>query len=156
MLIFPEAIHYGLGRHTAVVGLQSAIEFLLVDFVCSITYCFCNLAVKLSVLMLYHRIFVENRRFKTCLYVVAGASVAFTIGTVCATIFQCSPIKLSWDKTITHGSCVDPMFAFCIIASISMAMDVLILVMPMPIVWRLRIPIRQRFAVTGIFMLGSL
>ena len=35
-------------------------------------------------------------------------------------------------------------------------LDVAVLVLPMPIIWRLQIPRKQKIVISGIFLLGSL
>ena len=38
----------------------------------------------------------------------------------------------------------------------SVILDVLILVMPLPLIWRLQMSVKDKVAVSGIFLLGSL
>ena len=38
----------------------------------------------------------------------------------------------------------------------NIASDIVILVLPIPIVWRLRLPKSKKLAVTGIFLMGGL
>lgn len=72
------------------------------------------------------------------------------------TIFHCSPIDYSWDKTSVHGTCIDQMSVYRIVSPINVLTGVLILVMPMPLVWGLHAPKGQKLALTGVFMLGGL
>lgn len=41
-------------------------------------------------------------------------------------------------------------------AASNITSDLIILVMPMPIVWRLQMPRSKKYAVTGIFLMGGL
>lgn len=38
----------------------------------------------------------------------------------------------------------------------NMIMDIMILTIPWPMIWKLQMPLQQKVAVTGIFLLGSL
>lgn len=84
------------------------------------------------------------------LVIMWGFAVFFTI------IFQCKPIKYFWDKSITRGTCIN-LIAFGQANSISnFLIDVSILVLPLPIIWKLRLPLRRKFEVMGIFLFGSM
>jgi hypothetical protein len=72
------------------------------------------------------------------------------------TIFQCSPVDYGWNKMSDHGTCIDQMFVYRVISPIHVLTGVLILVMPMPLVWRLHAPMGQKLALTGVFMIGGL
>lgn len=34
--------------------------------------------------------------------------------------------------------------------------DLIMLLLPMPVIWRLKLPTKQKIALTGVFLLGSL
>lgn len=71
-------------------------------------------------------------------------------------IFQCWPVQYYYDKTL-KGSCMKHQTQFFeTMGSLALIEDVFILCMPMPIVWRLQSPFRQKVAVTFIFSVGSL
>lgn len=67
----------------------------------------------------------------------------------------CTPFAYNWDKTIA-GHYVD-LVAFMRWNGIcNLLIDVLILLLPMPMVWRLVVPTRQRFELSAVFLLGLL
>ena len=61
------------------------------------------------------------------------------------TTSQGEPGRKCWDEEAANHS-----FAIS-----SIILDVLILITPMPSVWKLQMPVRQKFSVTGIFLLGT-
>ncbi|KUL82870.1 hypothetical protein ZTR_09017 [Talaromyces verruculosus] len=65
---------------------------------------------KISILLLYLKIFVTQWFQRTC-QVSISIIIAFTIGTVMSSIFQCTPIAFAFDKT-EKGTCID-LTAFC-------------------------------------------
>ena len=82
--------------------------------------------------------------------VVIGAGVANTL----AAILQCSPVPYSWDKTIHGGSCINDL-AFARFMAIPNVVDgFVMLVMPIPLVWRLDLAIQQKVALTATFLHG--
>ena len=110
--------------------------------------------VKISVLLLYYRVF-HTRHFKWVVYFGITFMILFALSTVLVDIFNCNPIRASWDKTIP-AKCVDPVILYRSTAIINLVTDILILCTPAPMVWRLNMSIRNRLALYSIFLLGGL
>ncbi|KAK4867733.1 hypothetical protein LT330_001243 [Penicillium expansum] len=110
---------------------------------------------KISILLFYVRIF-PVRKFRIFAYILGAVVLGHGIGVLLAAIFQCSPIAYAWDKTIVGGSCFNQQAFFRFVSPPNIITDVLILVMPLPYVWRLHTHIGQKVALTGVFLLGSL
>lgn len=101
------------------------------------------------------RIF-STRNFRVFAYLVGSVVLGLGIAVLFETIFQCSPIAYGWDSTIKQGDCIDQIVFYRAVSPINVATGVLILVMPMPLVWRLHAPKGQKLALTGVFLLGGL
>ena len=56
----------------------------------------------------------------------------------------------------TQGTCLDLKALLLATAIINILTDIAVLVLPMPIVWNLKIQRSQKVAVSGIFLLGGL
>lgn len=82
--------------------------------------------------------------------VIAMYLASFVVG-----IFQCTPIPRMWDHTLP-GHCFNMPVLYNLGATYNIASDLVILVLPMPIVWRLQMPRSKKYAVTGIFLMGGL
>ena len=114
--------------------------------------------IKLSILVFYRRLFPRentNSRWRACHWALCIASVGFGIIQCCGIIFQCTPIAFFWDPTIPGGHCINisAFFRFANIANL--LTDILILVMPIPIVWTLRLDRHKKIGVCGLFLLGG-
>jgi len=72
------------------------------------------------------------------------------------TFFQCRPFAYIWDKTIPGGTCVRQIQVYRILSPINAFTGLLILIMPIPEVWKLHAPRGQKLALTGVFLLGGL
>ncbi len=58
---------------------------------------------------------------------------------------------------VTEGDCLDVAAVSTAVASLNVASDILILLLPMPLVWYfLTIPRKQKIALTAVFATGSL
>jgi hypothetical protein len=126
------------------IGLASAI-----------IYCLCILFIKLSILLLYLRISPE-RKFRIAVQLVIAIVVGYNLASAFANLFSCNPISKTWDVSITEGSCINrPLFYFAN-AGANIGTDVIMIVLPIPMLWNLQLPMRQKLALIGIFMAGSL
>ena len=112
---------------------------------------------KLSVIFLYRRIFaLKIFRYVTTLAVaVVGA---WLVSFLFVIIFQCTPITSQWDslEIMNQNNCVDQLPFYYANAITDLLTDVMILVLPLPMVARLQMPMKQKMAVTGMFLLGTL
>ncbi|KAL1981058.1 hypothetical protein VTN96DRAFT_3123 [Rasamsonia emersonii] len=65
----------------------------------------------------------------------------------------CTPFQYLWDKTIP-GTCINLPAAWLSVSIINMILDLIIIALPMPMLWNLRMPVSKKIAVSGIFSLG--
>ena len=69
-------------------------------------------------------------------------------------IFACNPVRASWDITITTAKCI-PVKSIYLGGSLpNVITDAVLVVMPIPYVWRLHAPLMQRIVLASMFMLG--
>ncbi|KAJ6002280.1 hypothetical protein N7522_007507 [Penicillium canescens] len=103
---------------------------------------------KLSILVFYARIF-SVRPFRIFAYIIGAVVLCHGIGVLFAAIFQCSPIAYTWDSTIV-GTCVNQQAFYRWVSPPNILTDVLILVMPLPYVWKLHTSLGHKLALTGV------
>lgn len=92
---------------------------------------------------------------RKALLVITAILVAWNIGALFSAIFQCSPIDKFWNVE-TPGKCFNGLVYFRAIACTNLLTDVLILIVPMPVIWGLKISHAQKIALSGVFLLGGL
>jgi hypothetical protein len=110
---------------------------------------------KLSLLLLYVRVFGTLRYIRIFGWCLGIFTIAWAIMVVIVASVQCIPIEAFWDPSV-HGICINSWLFYIAGSCPNTATDLLILILPLPAVWRLQMDISQRVLVTGIFMLGSL
>ncbi|KAF2964837.1 hypothetical protein GQX73_g8757 [Xylaria multiplex] len=148
------ACYYGYGKHTVTLTEYQRHEALKLFYLTQITYKTSINLTKLSVLLLYLRIFNGIKWFRrTCLVLLAFVA-SYCIAVVIATVFQCIPITAAFDKTITDKICINNGHFWFANVAISIATDVIIIVIPMPLVYSLQIPRVQKAALIFVFTLG--
>ena len=112
-------------------------------------------SIKIAILLFYYRLFHSDPRLKITVWVMATVVMCWYLTSTLIAIFQCTPVPYNWDRTIPGGQCIRK-DALWIGNSVSnLLTDVAILCLPMPIVWRMDVPPRQKIAVSGMFLLGG-
>ena len=110
--------------------------------------------IKISILLLYRSIF-PGRRFSIATMIVGALVIGWGSACLLTSILSCVPISVFWDIT-RPSTCIDKGKFFLGNSIPNIAMDVLILMLPMRHVWYLQLSLRQKFAVSGLFLLGGL
>ncbi|KAL8979617.1 MAG: hypothetical protein Q9205_005091 [Flavoplaca limonia] len=80
---------------------------------------------------------------------------AWMIQQILATLVICRPISINWDASV-NGTCGNVAANCLASAGINTLTDILILILPMPIIWRLHVPLRNKLILSLIFGLGFL
>lgn len=90
----------------------------------------------------------------------AYINIAYTVGWAVSTwivnLTVCTPIAFYYDHTIPGGHCSNQAVSGSVNGGLSLLGDVAILVLPMPMIWRLKINLRRRIGIISIFLLGAL
>ena len=118
-------------------------------------YVTCLFAIKISILSLYYRLFSTlSRSFNIAVYVAAGLTVVGWVTAFLIFIFQCRPFAYAFDKSI-EGHCVD-FNAICVGTSvINVVINIVLLTLPLPVTWHLRVSKCRKLAISGMFLLGG-
>jgi len=75
-------------------------------------------------------------------------------GILFASTFGCKPVAKSWNPFL-DGTCIDVGALYKATALIGVILDMLLIVLPIPLVYNLKIPLRQKFGVLVVFSVGS-
>ncbi|KAI1422054.1 hypothetical protein F5Y12DRAFT_658377 [Xylaria sp. FL1777] len=146
--------YYGYGKHAASLTEYERYEAFKSFYLTQITYKTSINLTKSSVLLLYLRIFSGVKWFKrTCIIVLTFVAL-YCVAVILATIFQCIPVAAAYDKTITDKVCISNGPFWFANAGFSIVSDIIILVIPIPLVYSLQIPRVQKGALIFVFMLG--
>ncbi|KAK5988692.1 Satratoxin biosynthesis SC1 cluster 4-like protein [Cladobotryum mycophilum] len=111
--------------------------------------------VKLSILWFYYKIFAStiiNRK------IVIGTSVAcgsWFIVTIFICIFQCVPMRKYWETHVQSPKCLNAPRRLVGYEVTNLCLDIIILCIPVPMVWRLQLKSSKKIGVIAIFFLGG-
>lgn len=111
---------------------------------------------KISILFFYLRIFPQ-KKFRWACYAVMGWVGLSGLAFVFLQIFQCVPVSFVWEGWLgTYGPhwCLDVHALTYTAAAFSITQDLVILIMPLPLLWNLNTGLRQRIDIGIMFSLG--
>ncbi|CRG92078.1 hypothetical protein PISL3812_09133 [Talaromyces islandicus] len=112
-----------------------------------------NTFVRLSFLDLLRRIF-KVRAFVNAVWVVMGLSIAYFVGCFITFFALCRPFAYNWDITIKDGECGDRYLPFLLSAIFNLLLDFAIILLPLPVLWRLQLKTGKKIALTAVFGVG--
>ncbi|KAF2796645.1 hypothetical protein K505DRAFT_373057 [Melanomma pulvis-pyrius CBS 109.77] len=108
---------------------------------------------KLSALFFYARIFRVSQRFAYSLWAVGALVVSWILFAVLSAIWQCKPISRAWDPRV-HGTCLDYYEWWLGSAISSVIIDTIILIMPLPSLWKLSLNLGRKLLVVGVLVIA--
>jgi hypothetical protein len=118
--------------------------------------------VKLAILLQFMRIFVplhqRNWMFWICHAVIWFNFIYFIIF-VFLVIFHCRPMTKGWTTKFypeIEGSCLDLRAPYIAGAAINAASDLLIVILPQPLIWNLQLSSKRKIGLCAIFLVGLL
>ena len=67
--------------------------------------------------------------------------------------FNCTPVEKYWNTELP-GTCIDTYYGFLGASIPNFVTDVLLLLLPLPVLWRLHIPSRSKIGIILVFLCG--
>lgn len=164
-------LYNGLGTHVVYVKPEQLVVYLKVDiceldppselrltaqtlFTGSILYTGCIACIKLSILMLYRRLF-PTKPMQAAVNWVSGIVVLWAVCGIIAGCFNCIPTEKLWYPQLPGGCMNLPKFYYGLQIP-NIVTDAIILIMPMPVVWSLPVSKAQKVGLSGVFVVGAL
>ncbi|KAI7552652.1 hypothetical protein KC331_g1743 [Hortaea werneckii] len=108
---------------------------------------------KASILMQYLRIFSAPRVRIAC-YILLVSLLPAVCWAVLGGTLLCRPVRKLWDPQVQGGACMSAEKYWVSVAGLDIALDGLVLVLPLPGIWGLRLPRRQKGGLVMVFLLG--
>ena len=154
-------VYYGYGKHEvdlspAQKAAGKATGAALGFFVTQLFYKTSLMCTKLSICFLYRRVFERaNKIFNIILWSVMVVIGMYYVSVILATIFECNPVSKSWIKT-QPGHRISLSSFFYANAAFNIFTDVVVIILPVPIIYELHLPMRQRVMLCCVFAVGLL
>ncbi|KAJ6139958.1 hypothetical protein N7471_006444, partial [Penicillium samsonianum] len=146
-------VKYGTGKHKWDLIKADVLPTAKVRYVTHIIYTLISGLIKVSICLLYLRVFPNIRVI--CLGTIAFVT-AMSVAIILATIFQCSPIDAVYnEQKYKHYTCFASIPFWYATAALSLVTDIWILLLPLKTVLGLHLGTRKKVIVAGLLSLGS-
>ncbi|KAK6079548.1 hypothetical protein SCUP234_05717 [Seiridium cupressi] len=144
----------GVGLHIQRVPYSNIRTILLTSFMGEFFYGVGFTLIKLSILLLYRRIFV-TRLVKVGSIFLAVFVILWGIAFVIVCIFDCNPINGYWDLNVP-SKCLSQSDFYIGFAVPNMVADVLMMTLPLRDIWALQLNLRIKAGLFAVFVLAGL
>lgn len=149
------AVHDGYGRHLSVLPSSKILRVAKDEFVIYFLYDASLFFTKASALLFLRRIFppqASPKWFNISLWVGHALNLLWLIGICFGTLFMCQPIAKYWNTSLPgHCGSTSSLFIGGVVHS---AIDLFILLLPLPRLWYLHMGWGQKVGITIVFLLG--
>ncbi|KAJ5806838.1 hypothetical protein N7474_010430, partial [Penicillium riverlandense] len=144
---------WGVGLDDTHIPPENDLPIGKLQYIAGPFYTLGLLGFKIALLASYLRMGGFIRTYRIIIIIVL---VAVTINQVLFTLlicFKCTPLAKQWDPAIP-GHCIDSLAVYYAIAGTSIAFNLIIIALPLPVLWRLSLQRKQKLVLTFIFALG--
>lgn len=108
---------------------------------------------KIAILLFYLRV-NPNKSFRYTVFAVVFIIACYTIGLMMAVVFPCTPVKKLWNP-LTPGKCIDQNPIYLASVIINTSVDVIVLVLPIPMLIKLQVNTRTKVLLGSLFAFCS-
>ncbi|KAI1069844.1 hypothetical protein LB507_007984 [Fusarium sp. FIESC RH6] len=143
----------GMGLHADKVPMSQIVMMSKWLVVAEVLYAW-NLGwTKLSLLLMYYRIF-RVPYFKKMAWIVGSFVFAWVITITFLFIFICVPVAKLWYPDLP-GHCINQVGTWIANAASTIFTDIVILCLPIPPIWKLQLGKSEKLGLTAAFAIGS-
>lgn len=122
-------------------------------YISSVMYLLSILGYRIALLLMYLRLFGVNDRFRYATWAVLFFVTGYLFSNLITLIFGCTPITKYWNID-EPGHCIVLVQADYAYGSMNVASDILMFLLPLPMVWQLRLSPREKLGLVFVFMSG--
>ncbi|CAF9942357.1 hypothetical protein IMSHALPRED_003637 [Imshaugia aleurites] len=143
----------GGGKRMYLVKPANIPEILKSYLAANIAWAAANTSIKISIVHFYITVFRSNKAFLKVAYAVIAAVISFGVGIVLCTFLICRPIAKFWYSTLP-GNCGNFVQFLLALSICNVAIDLTIILLPIPMIWWLQTSKRRKMELTITFTLG--
>ncbi|KAI1338182.1 hypothetical protein F5Y15DRAFT_134431 [Xylariaceae sp. FL0016] len=149
------AIHHGFGFHTATLQWPDVQVQLKLVFSSYFTWTLATTSCKIAVLVMYLDIFRTNRTFRRVVWAYIAICACYPLVFVPFFVTACSPYWAFWDAALAATNCRPLEIQETASVAVNLFLDLSVVLMPIPVVWKLQMPANKKIGVTAMFGLGT-
>lgn len=133
--------------------IRSNANFDQLTLAGQVVYALAMGCIKASICLQLIRLFWVDKVFRYLGFVVLALSIGWALQTALIGFLICRPLSHNWDTT-SEGTCGDLHAGYISVGIVDAITDGLIFILPIPMIYGLRMPMRTKLATSAIFLLG--
>jgi hypothetical protein len=147
---------YGLGLPIKDRPKENAGPYMRVNYAGRPFYQLGISFFKIALLISYLRLLqgTDKRTYRLIVWISIGLIFLAHLGCTLSLVFACNPVNKSWDPTITWGSCLPNGPSFTGYAVVTIVSDIVVAIIPIPLLLKLNVSTKKKVGLIGIFLLG--
>ncbi|KAL1894034.1 hypothetical protein Sste5346_006176 [Sporothrix stenoceras] len=145
-------VKFGLGQHIGDVPGEDLKRFFQCLWATIPVYNLSLIFSKLSIIFQYKHVFAVAIVQKICFFFLIFLGI-YGCWAFFGSVFMCVPVPFFWGEG--EGHCLNKLAFWFSNASINIATDIAIIVLPMPLIKGLQIPLRQKVILMFVFAFGT-
>ncbi|KAK0118650.1 hypothetical protein ONS95_007532 [Cadophora gregata] len=146
---------FNVEDYFCVLAWALSTGYLLTGIFNSITYGPAAWATKTTLLLIFIRVFTPFRKTTRFIYVFIVLMLMYYLPVMIIKIRICNPISVLWTPGLP-AVCLDRVKLFYCDTVMSALTDVVILVLPIPLVWSLKMPLNRKIQIAALLGAGGL
>jgi hypothetical protein len=95
------------------------------------------------------------RPFRIAAYTTTGLAIVWAVATILMILTICRPLPKFWNPEMP-GKCGNLVSTLIVFGALDVVLDVVILVLPIPMVYQLQMPFANKIGLAAIFAMGLL
>lgn len=113
-----------------------------------------NTCVRISMLHLLYTLFWASNFTRRAVYILVAANLMYFTGVLIDFAAICRPFSFYWRSDI-KGRCGNIQLGLLVIAIFNLILDFLLILLPMPVLWKLKMPTTRKIGVSIVFSMGA-
>ncbi|KAM5349464.1 hypothetical protein ACJ41O_005969 [Fusarium nematophilum] len=144
----------GMCAHSWEMSLVHFERYALISYIAAPVYMLCNGFIKLSLLTFYFHL-SPQKWFRIAVWFGVAVVGLYTVIITTMMFFMCNPPRKAFNFKL-EGTCINAGILYMATAVSNIVTDVMLFVLPIPMIYNLHMPKVQKFGAIVVFGIGSL
>ncbi|KAI9375055.1 hypothetical protein BJX61DRAFT_540203 [Aspergillus egyptiacus] len=153
--LFCMSLYYGGGLPVDTIAQKDIATILKLLFAAEIFYIWMHFAIKTGFLLFYLRL-VNKPSFLYSVYATMLLNFLVAVALWLLYCLRCRPLPAFWNPgAYRDATCVETAVTYYLPAALNILTDIIILVLPIPPLWRMQAPVCRRIEVIAVVTFGG-
>ena len=156
-IVNPHGVESASNKNPDYKFTEVDVLYTKLSYIATVLYYTIISTTKLSILLMYNRLFSASASFCRQVIIISVLVVLFWLGCTLADLLDCIPLKWTWlNSTADPRYCFNYNIFWFTSGIVEACLDLIIIAMPVSVVLGLQLSLAKKVAVTAEFLLGAL